>query len=192
MIPPEVLYRKTLFSLLYKIDQDLAERTRAIHCPFAGGRCTAPITGESLEVAPLILTRHSKFVSACAAVVKAAGAGCCHHLFGFGAAEYTGRRWFCWSRPFARGRIRPSRLNASKDCTGYGARRSNGGNAISEIFFPRPTAFDAWPDALCPQSIRTSCPKNCCPDFTKWITTPSRQWPIAWQRLFWARDGPQC
>lgn len=38
MIPPEVLHRQSLFSLLYKIDQDLAERARARRCPFCGGR----------------------------------------------------------------------------------------------------------------------------------------------------------
>jgi len=36
MVPLKVLNRKSLFSLLYKIDQDLAERTRAKRCPFAG------------------------------------------------------------------------------------------------------------------------------------------------------------
>ena len=37
MIPAEILQRKSLFALLYKIDFDLAETTRAKPCPFAGG-----------------------------------------------------------------------------------------------------------------------------------------------------------
>ena len=37
MILPEVLQRKSLFALLHKIDQDLAERTKANRCPFCGG-----------------------------------------------------------------------------------------------------------------------------------------------------------
>ena len=145
MIPPEVLYRNSLFSLLYKIDQDLAEQSRAENCPIAGVRCIAPITGESLEVGPLILTRHLKCVSACAVVVKAAGAGCCRHRFGSGAVGYIGRLWYCWSRPFARVRIRPSPLNALRDCAGCGDRRSKGGNVIFEIFFLIPMALNAWP-----------------------------------------------
>lgn len=37
MIPPEVLNRKSLFSLLYRIDLDLAEQARARRCTFCGG-----------------------------------------------------------------------------------------------------------------------------------------------------------
>jgi len=37
MIPAETLHRKSLFSLLYQVDQDLAEQTRAAGCPFCGG-----------------------------------------------------------------------------------------------------------------------------------------------------------
>ena len=37
MIPPEVLNSKSLFSLLYKLDQDFAEGTKAKRCPFCGG-----------------------------------------------------------------------------------------------------------------------------------------------------------
>lgn len=54
MIPPEILHRKVLFYLLYKIDLDLAERTRARRCPFAGVLCTVPTTRESLAAGPLI------------------------------------------------------------------------------------------------------------------------------------------
>jgi hypothetical protein len=48
MIAPELLQRKSLFSLLHQIDLDLAEQTRAKGCPFAGGRCIVPVIGASL------------------------------------------------------------------------------------------------------------------------------------------------
>lgn len=70
MIPPQVLTRKSLFSLLYKIDLELVEKTRAKGCPSVGDRFIAPITCESLAVVPLIFMRLLKFVSVCAAVVK--------------------------------------------------------------------------------------------------------------------------
>ena len=53
MIPPEVLTRKSLFSLLYKIDQDLSEQTRIKGCPIAGGRFTVRIISASLAAALL-------------------------------------------------------------------------------------------------------------------------------------------
>jgi len=190
MIPADVLKRKSLFSLLYQIDKDLTERTRAKGCPFAGVGCIVPIISESLGAGLLILMRLSRSVSVYVAATPDAGAVYCRHRFGSGVAGYIGRQWFYWSRPFARVRIRPSRLNVSRGCAGSGDRQSNGGNAIFEIFFPKVSAFDVWPDALCPQSVRTNCPENYYHDFTKWTTTPSRRWPIAWQRLFWARDGP--
>jgi len=91
MIPPEVLQHKTLFSLLYKIDLDLAERTRVRRCPFAGVRCIAPITCESLGVGPLILMRLLRLALACAAAGQVAGAGYCRHRCVFGSAGFTGR-----------------------------------------------------------------------------------------------------
>ena len=69
MIPLEVLKSQSLFSLLYMIDRDLCERTRAKNCPFAGVHCIAPITSESLAVALLIYKRHLRFDSACAVAV---------------------------------------------------------------------------------------------------------------------------
>jgi len=35
-----VIRREKIFSLLHKIDVDLAEFARARGCPFVGGRCT--------------------------------------------------------------------------------------------------------------------------------------------------------
>ena len=69
MIPLEVLKSQSLLSLLYMIDHEIWERTRAKNCPFAGVRCIVPITSESLGVAPRIYKRHLKFDSACAAAV---------------------------------------------------------------------------------------------------------------------------
>jgi hypothetical protein len=40
MIPAEILQRQSLFALLYQIDSDLAEATRAKPCPFARGLFT--------------------------------------------------------------------------------------------------------------------------------------------------------
>lgn len=57
MIAPELLQRKSLFSLLYLIDLDLAEQSRAKGCPFAGVRCIAPVIGASLGAAPRICPR---------------------------------------------------------------------------------------------------------------------------------------
>ena len=96
MIPLEVLNRKSLFSLLYKIDLDLAERTRARRCPYAGVRCIAPITPESLGVGPLILTRLLRFASACAVAGGVADTGCYRHRYVSGGAGFTGRLCCCW------------------------------------------------------------------------------------------------
>jgi len=57
MIPPKALKNNSLFALLYEIDLDLAEQSRAQGCPIAGGRCTGPTTPESLGAAPLICQR---------------------------------------------------------------------------------------------------------------------------------------
>lgn len=92
MIPLEVLTRKSLFSLLYKIDLDLAEQARARGCPFVGGLCTARIIRENLGVVLLILMRLLGFASACAVVGRVAVAGCCRHRCAFGGAGFTGRR----------------------------------------------------------------------------------------------------
>jgi len=96
MIPADVLKRKSLFSLLYKIDLDLAENTRAKGCPFAGVGCIAPIMSESLGAGLLILMGLLMYVSVCVAGVPAADAGYCPHRYVFGGAGFIGRRFFCW------------------------------------------------------------------------------------------------
>ena len=102
MILPEVLKRKSLFALLCKIDQDLAERTKANRCPFAGVHCITPITSESLGVGPQNLKKLLRFNSVCAAVVQVTVAVYCHPQFVFGIVGYTGRRFCCWSVHFVR------------------------------------------------------------------------------------------
>jgi hypothetical protein len=79
MLLPEDLQRKTLFSLLYNIDLELTEQTRARRCPSAGGLYIVPTTCESLAVAPLTLMRLLRFALACVAAVKAADAVSCRH-----------------------------------------------------------------------------------------------------------------
>ena len=146
MIPPEVLNCKSLFSLLYKIDQDLFERTKAKGCPSAGVRCTAPITYESLEVGPLILKRFLKFALACAVVVQVAGVVYCRHRCVFGAAGFTGRLCCCWSVPFVKGEIPLLPWNISRRFAGYGVQPSSAGNATFETFLPRVSNTGAWAD----------------------------------------------
>lgn len=146
MIPPEALNRKSLFSLLYKIDQDLSDRTRARGCPFAGVRCIVPTTCESLEVGPLILKRFLKFALACAAVVQVAGVVSCRHRSVFGAAGFTGRLCCCWSVPFVKGEIPLLPWNVSRRFVGYGVQPSSVGYVTSETFFSRVSNTGAWAD----------------------------------------------
>ncbi len=99
MIPPEVLIRKSLYSLFYEIDLDLAEQTRASRCPFAGVRCTAPTTHENLGVDLLILLRLLKPVLVCAVVVPVAGAASCPHLCVFvGMSSCTTTTLWPWPK----------------------------------------------------------------------------------------------
>ena len=139
MIPPEVLNRKSLFSLLYKIDQDLAEQTRARGCPSAGVRCIAPITCESLGVGPLIWKRHLRYASVCAAVGRVAVAGSCHHRFGSGTAGSTGLPWYCWLALCAKG-TRFTPWNDSRRFAGYGDPPSIVGRNTSGISLPKASA----------------------------------------------------
>ena len=145
MIPPEVLNRKSLFSLLYRIDQDLAEQTRAWHCPFVGVPYIAPTTCENRGVAPLIFKRFSRFASACAVAVKVAGDECCRHRCVFGGAGFTGHLYCCWSVPFARGKIRTLPWSGSRAFAGYGVQPSSVGNATFETFPPRASATGVCP-----------------------------------------------
>ena len=100
MIPLEILNRKSLFSLLHKIDLDLAEQARVRRCPFAGGRCIMRTMPANLEAALLILMRHLRFVIACAAAVKGADAVFSQHRSDSGSAGYTGRLFYSSSLPF--------------------------------------------------------------------------------------------
>ncbi len=146
MIPPEILNRKSLFSLLYRIDEDLSERTRVQGCPFAGVRYIVPTTCESLEVGPLILKKLLKFALACAAAVPVVGAVCCRHRCVFGAAGFTGRLCCCWSVPFVKGEIPLLPWNISRRFAGYGVQPSSAGNATFETFLPRVSNTGAWAD----------------------------------------------
>ena len=146
MIPLEILKRKSLFSLLHKIDLQLAEQTRVRRCPFAGGRCITPTMRGSLEAALLILMRHLRFVIACAAAVKDAGVVCCRHRFDFGNAVFTGRLFCLSSLPFAKDAIRSILWNSSRVFAGYGGQPSIVGSTIFENFSLRASLIGAWPD----------------------------------------------
>ena len=146
MIPLEILNSKSLFSLLHKIDLQLAEQSRVRHCPFAGGRCITPTMRASLEVALLIWMRHLRFVIAFAAAVKGAGAVFSHHRSDSGSVGYTGRLFYSSSLPFDKDAIRTIPWNSSRAFAGYGVRPSTAGSTTFEPFFPRASLIDAWPD----------------------------------------------
>lgn len=57
MIDHTILRKKSLFSLLHKIDVDLAEQTRNKGCPSVGGRCITRLTGANLGVVPRIFLK---------------------------------------------------------------------------------------------------------------------------------------
>ncbi len=144
MIPTEFLQRKSLFSLLFKIDQELAEQTRAKRCPFAGGRCTAPIISENLGADLLILLRVLKSALVCAVAVRVADAVCCPHLCVFGGAGSTGHLCCCWSVLFVKGKSLLLLWSGSRRFAGYGALPSNVGNATLETFLPKASATGVW------------------------------------------------
>ena len=143
MIPPEVLNHKSLFSLLYKMDQDLAEQARAQGCPSAGVHCTTPTTSESLEVGPRIWKRHLRFASVCAAGDRVAGTGSCHHQFGSGTAGSTGLPWYCWLALCAKG-TRFTPWNDSRRFAGYGDPPSTVGRNTSGISLPKASATGVY------------------------------------------------
>lgn len=146
MIPPEILHRKSLFSLLYKIDLKLAEQARVQRCPFVGGRCTTPTIRESLGAVLLIWMRYLKFAIACAAVVMVAAAVSFRHRFGSGSAGYTGRRCFLSPPPFDKDDIRTVLWSNSKAFSGRGVPPSTAGSIISKKCFPRASNTGVWPD----------------------------------------------
>ena len=166
MIPLKVLNCNSLFSLLYKIDLDLAEQARAGNCPIAGVLCIARTTLESLAVDPLILTRLSKFALACAAADRVAVAACCRLRFVFGAGVSIGRPCCCWSPPCAREKSRVLPCSGSRRFAGCGDQPSSVGNATLEIFLPIASITGACPDILYRRLQQTNCPKPCCNAFT--------------------------
>jgi hypothetical protein len=136
---------KSLFSLLHKIDLELAEQTRARRCPFAGGRCIMRTIGESLGAALLILMRHLRFVIACAAALKVAGVVSSRHRFDFGNAGFTGRLSCLSSPPFAKDAIQTIPWSNSRAFVGYGVQPSTVGSTTFEHFFPRALPIGVWP-----------------------------------------------
>ena len=139
MIPPDVLNDKSLFSLLYKIDQDLTEQTRAQGCPSVGVHCTVATTCESLEVGPGIWKRHLRFASVCAAGDRVAVVGCYHRRFVSGARESTGLPWCCWLALCAKA-TRFTPLSDSRRFAGCGDPPSTVGRSTSGISLPRASA----------------------------------------------------
>ena len=146
MIPPKILNRKSLFSLLHKIDLDLAEQTRVRRCPFAGGRCIMQTIRESLGAVLLIWMRHLRFVIACAAAVKRAGAVFSRLRSDSGSVEYTGRLFYSSSLPFDKDAIRTIPWNSSRAFAGYGVPPSTVGSTTFEPYFPRAFLIGVWPD----------------------------------------------
>lgn len=141
MIPPEILNHKSLFSLLYRIDLDLAEQTRAHGCPSVGVRCIAPTTCASLEVGPWIWKRYLRFASVYAAGDQVAVVGSCRHRFGSGAGGSTGRRCYCWLAPFGKA-TRSLPLSDSRPFSGCGDPPSTVGRSTSGMSLPRASATD--------------------------------------------------
>ena len=176
MIPLEILNRKSLFSLLRKIDLDRAEQTRVRRCPFAGGRCILPTMRGSLEAALLILMRHLRFVIAYAAAVKVAGDVSSRHRFDFGSAVFTGRLFCLSSPPFAKDAIRTIPWNSSEAFVGYGGPPSTVGSTTFENFSPRASLIGAWPDTLFHRFFATIYPKRCWNDFAGGPRISKQRW----------------
>jgi hypothetical protein len=181
MIPLEVLKSQSLFSLLYMIDHDLCEHTRAKNCPFAGVHCIAPTTNESLDVGPRIFKRRLSFDSAFAAAVRVAVDVCCRLRFGFGIAGFTGRLCYCWSAPFARDKNPQLLWSVSRLFAGYGVQLSSAGNTTFENFLFRTSATGDCPGGCCLPSIRTNCPGRYCPVLSQ--TDLRRHWRTAYGHL---------
>jgi hypothetical protein len=165
MIPLEILNSKSLFSLLHKIDLQLAEQTRVRRCPFAGGRCDMQTIRASLGVALLIWMRHLRFVIACAAAVKGAGAVFSQHRSDSGSVGYTGRLFYSSSLPFDKDVIRSIPWNSSRAFAGYGVRPSTVGSTTFEPFFPTAFLIGVWPDTSSHRFVASIYPKRCWNDF---------------------------
>jgi hypothetical protein len=176
MIPLKILNRKSLFSLLHKIDLDLAEQTRVRRCPFAGDRCIMRTISESLAAVLLIWMRHLRFVIACAAAVKAVGAVFCHHRSDSGSAGYTGRLFFSSSLPFDKDAIQSIPWNSSKAFAGYGVQPSTVGSTTFESFFPTVFLIGGWSDRSSHRFLTTFYLKHCCNDFAGLPRISKQRW----------------
>ncbi len=107
MIPPEILNRKSLFSILHNIDFEMTEQVRIQGCPIVGGRCIPPTIRESQKAVLLIFLRHLRFAIVCAAAVKAAGAACAPIGSVLGTPGILGTRAFYRCRSSARSKSGP-------------------------------------------------------------------------------------
>ncbi len=176
MIPLKILKRKSLFSLLHKIDLDLAERTRVRRCPFVGDHCIMRTIGESLAVVLLIWMRHLRFVIACAATVKAAVAVFCHHRSDSGSAGYTGRLFYSSSLPFGKDANRIIPWNSSRVFVGYGVRPSTAGSTTFKSFFPTAFLIGDWPDTSSRRFLSIIYLKHCWNDFAGAPLMSKQRW----------------
>ena len=159
MIPPEILHRKSLFSLLHKIDFEMAEQARARGCPTVGDRCTMPTTRENQKAVLLIWMRYLRFAIACAVVVKDAGAVFSHHRFGFGSAGYTGHQCFLSPLLFDKEKIRTAPLCNSKAFSVYGVPPSTVGGHYFRELFPQSLAYRRLAGYLIPPIHSGHLPK---------------------------------
>ena len=176
MIPLKILNRKSLFSLLHKIDLDLAEQTRVRRCPFAGDRCIMRTIGESLAAVLLIWMRHLRFVIACAAAVKGAGAVFCRLRCDSGSVGYTGRLFCLSSPPFDKDAIRSIPWNSSRAFAGYGVRPSTVGSTTFEPFSPTAFLIGVWPDTSSHRFVASIYPKRCWNDFAGVPRISKQRW----------------
>ena len=176
MIPLKILNRKSLFSLLHKIDLDLAEQTRVRRCPFAGGRCIMRTISESLAAVLLTCMRHLRFVIACAVAVRAVDAVFCHHRCDSGSAGYTGRLFYSSSLPFDKDAIRSIPWNSSRAFVGYGVQPSTVGSTTFESFFPTAFLIGGWPDTSSHRFLPTIYPKRCWNDFAGVPRISKQRW----------------
>lgn len=69
---PEILQRQKLFSLLHKIDVDLAEGVQSRGCPIVGDHCIKGPTCANPAVVPPACLKHFPYAIVFAAVVKVA------------------------------------------------------------------------------------------------------------------------
>ncbi len=144
MIPLEVLKCQSLFSLLYKIDKDLAEQSRSLGCPGVGDHCIMPITGVSLEGVLLNCKRLLKTVSVCAADVMAVANVFYRNLSDFGIARCIGHLSYFWLQPFVRKIVRRPPWKSSRGFATSGGPPLTGGGTIFLKYFLTANAVAAF------------------------------------------------